>query len=101
MEENIKNVICPAIQSRQMIQFNYEDNTRVAEPYCFGQNKEGNVFLRAFQVKGKSKSGKSTGWRLFRASKIENVKITGEYFAIGHHYGKEPVIKNAYCCIEL
>ena len=101
MENNIKKVICSAIQSKQMIQFNYEDSTRVAEPYCYGQSKGGNEFLRAFQVKGHSKSGKSAGWKLFRASKMENIIVTEEYFAIGHHYGKEPVIKNAYCCIEL
>ncbi len=101
MENNMKKVICSAIRSKQMIQFNYEDSTRVAEPYCYGQSNEGNEFLRAFQVKGHSKSGNPVGWKLFRASKIENIIITKDYFAIGHHYGKEPVIKNTYCCIEL
>lgn len=99
MENNIKKIICSAIRSKQMIQFNYEDSTRVAEPYCYGQSKVGNEVLRAFQVKGYSKSGKSVGWKLFRSSKMENIVITDEYFAIGHHYGKEPVIKTVYCCI--
>jgi len=99
MEDNIKKVICSAIQSRQMIQFNYKDSTRVAEPYCYGQSKAGNEVLGAFQIKGQSKSGHPVGWKLFRASKMENIIITDEYFAIGHHYGKEPVIKNVYCCI--
>jgi hypothetical protein len=99
MEDNIKKVICSAIQSKQMIQFNYEDRTRVAEPYCYGQSTAGNEVLRAFQIKGQSRSGHSVGWKLFRASKMENIIITDEYFAIGHHYGKEPVIKNVYCCI--
>ena len=101
MENNIKKVICSAIQSRKMIQFNYEDSTRVAEPYCYGESKMGNEVLRAFQVKGGSKSGNPVGWKLFNASKMKNVGFTDEYFAIGHHYGKEPVIKNLYCCIEL
>ena len=101
MENNIKNVICSAIQSKKMIQFNYEDSNRVAEPYCYGKSKTGNEVLRAFQVKGESKSGNPVGWKLFRASKIKNVAVTEEYFAIGHHYGKEPVIKNSYCCIKL
>lgn len=100
MQNNIKNVICSAIQSKKMIQFNYEDSTRVAEPYCYGESKTGNEVLRAFQVKGESKSGKPIGWKLFRASKMENIAVTDEYFAIGHHYGKEPVIKNSYCCIN-
>ncbi len=100
MESNIKNVICSAIQSKQMIQFNYEDSTRIAEPYCYGESKTGNEVLRAFQVKGGSKSGIPSGWKLFRASKMENITITDEYFVIGHDYGKEPVIKNSYCCIK-
>ena len=101
MEDNIKNVICSAIQSRKMIQFNYDDSIRVAEPYCYGKSKTDNEVLRAFQVKGESKSGNPVGWKLFGASKMKNVRVTNEYFVIGHHYGKEPVIKNLYCCIEL
>lgn len=101
MGNNIKDVICSAIQSKKMIQFNYEDSTRVAEPYCYGKSKTGKEVLRAFQVKGGGKSGIPIGWKLFRSSKMENITVTDEYFVIGHHYGKEPVIKNLYCCIEL
>ena len=101
MEDDIKKVICSAIQSKKMIQFNYEDSTRVAEPYCYGESKAGNEVLRAFQIKGHSKSGNPVGWKLFRSSKMENIMVTDEYFAIGHHYSKEPVIKNFYCCIKL
>jgi hypothetical protein len=99
--ENIKNVICSAIQSKKMIQFNYKDSTRVAEPYCYGESKTGDKVLRAFQVKGESESGNPVGWKLFMASKIKNVAVTDKYFVIGHHYSKEPVIKNSYCCIKL
>lgn len=99
MEDNIKKVICSAIRSKQMLQFNYEDSTRVVEPYCYGQSKAGNEVLRAYQIKGHSKSGNPVGWKLFRASKMENIMVTDEYFAIGHHYGSEPVIKTTYCCI--
>ena len=99
MENNIKKIICSAVKSKQMIQFNYEDSTRIAEPYCYGQSRAGNEVLRAYQIKGYSKSSNPVGWKLFRASKMENIIITDEYFTIGHHYGKEPVIKTIYCCI--
>ena len=39
-----------------MVQFNYENSTRVAELYCYGESRTGNEVLRAFQVKGESKS---------------------------------------------
>lgn len=99
MENNIKKTICYAIQSKKLIQFKYEDSTRIAEPYCYGLSKEESEVLRAYQIKGGSKSGHPTGWKLFRVSKMENITISDEFFAIGHHYGKEPVIKQIYCCI--
>lgn len=99
MKNDIKEMICSAINSRQLIQFNYEDSTRIVEPYCYGLSKNDSEVLRAYQVKGGSKSGHTTGWKLFSASKMENIIISDEFFAIGHHYGAEPVIKKAYCCI--
>lgn len=99
MKNDIKKMICSAINSRQLIQFNYEDSTRIVEPYCYGLSKDDNEVLRAYQIKGHSKSGHPVGWKLFRASKMENIIVNDEFFAIGHHYGAEPVIKKAYCCI--
>ncbi len=100
MEDNIKKIICSAIKSKQLIQFNYEDSTRIVEPYCYGLTKDDNEVLRAYQVKGQSKSGNTLGWKLFSASKMENIIINDEFFAIGHQYGAEPVIKEIYCCIQ-
>jgi predicted DNA-binding transcriptional regulator YafY len=99
MQDNIKKIICSAIKSKQLIQFNYEDSTRIVEPYCYGVSGTGNEVLRAYQVKGQSKSGNPMGWKLFSASKMENIMISDEFFAIGHHYGEESVIKEIYCCI--
>jgi predicted DNA-binding transcriptional regulator YafY len=99
MQDNIKKIICSAIKSKQLIQFNYEDSTRIVEPYCYGVSGAGNEVLRAYQVKGQSKSGNPVGWKLFSASKMENIMISDEFFAIGHHYGEEPVIKEIYCGI--
>ena len=99
MKKSNKNIICNAIKSKQLIQFNYEDGARIVEPYCFGLSKNDKEILRAYQVKGYSKSGNPVGWKLFNASKIKNIKINNEFFAIGHHYGAEPTIKTKYCCI--
>ncbi|MGZ7070023.1 MAG: hypothetical protein ACXVH2_01625 [Methanobacterium sp.] len=99
MINNIKKIICSAIKSRQLIQFNYEDSTRIVEPYCYGLSKNDNEVLRAYQIKGHSKSGHPVGWKLFSVSKMEDIKVSNEFFAIGHQYGAEPVIKTVYCCI--
>ena len=65
MENNIKKIICSAIKSKQLIQFNYEDSTRIVEPYCYGLTKEDNEVLRAYQVKGQSKSGNPSRMETF------------------------------------
>ena len=99
MQKSNKEIICSAIKSKQLIQFNYKEGIRIVEPYCYGLSKNDKEILRAYQVKGDSKSGHPEGWKLFSASKIENIKINHELFAIGHHYGEEPIIKTIYCCI--
>jgi predicted DNA-binding transcriptional regulator YafY len=99
MTESIKNIICSAIKSKQLIQFNYDDGTRIVEPYCYGLSKNDKEILRAYQIKGDSKSGHPVGWKLFNASKMKNITISNEYFAIGHQYGTEPTIKKINCCI--
>lgn len=92
-------VICNAIKSKQIIHFNYEDKTRIVEPYCFGESSKGNQVLRGFQIKGDSKSGDSHGWKLFNVSKMENVAINREHFSLGHDYKEEKRMKNIYCCV--
>jgi predicted DNA-binding transcriptional regulator YafY len=99
MEENINPKICDAISSKKTIQFSYEEGTRIVEPYCYGLTKNGEEVLRAFQIKGYSKSRNPQGWKLFKVSKIKNLMLNEDNFTIGHHYGLEPVIKISYCCI--
>ncbi|WP_414468368.1 hypothetical protein [Methanobacterium sp. ACI-7] len=99
MKNNIKKIVCSAIKSNKLIQFNYEDSTRIVEPYCYGLSKNDKEVLRAYQIKGSSKSGHPVGWKLFSTSKMENIIISDEFFAIGHQYSTEPVIKTVYCCI--
>ncbi|MGZ7044221.1 MAG: hypothetical protein ACXVHM_06485 [Methanobacterium sp.] len=99
MKENNKELICTAIKSNKLIQFNYDDGTRIVEPYCYGLSKTDKEVLRAYQIKGNSRSGHPVGWKLFSASEMKDIKVSDEFFAIGHHYGVEPVIKTAYCCI--
>ena len=99
MKKINKDIICSAIKSKQLIQFIFNNCERIVEPYCYGTSKNNKEVLRAYQIKGKSTSGKPIGWKLFDVSKIDNIKINKKLFAIGHHYGAEPTIKTKYCCI--
>jgi len=100
MKNNINSVICNAIKSKHVLKFDYENGTRIAEPYCYGKSSKGNEVLRAFQIKGDSKSGKPHGWKLFNVSKMNNVTVNREHFSMGHDYSREKRMKNIYCCIQ-
>ncbi len=99
MKDSINELICSSINSKQILLFNYEDSTRIVEPYCYGLTKDGKEVLRAYQIKGQSKSGNPVGWKLFSVSKMENIIVSNEIFSIGHQYNEESVIKEIYCCI--
>jgi predicted DNA-binding transcriptional regulator YafY len=62
-----------------------EDGYRYVEPYALGVNKHGNTVLRAWLLKGVSRSGKLDptvvpGWRLFRVDRIGMVNPTLQKF---------------------
>ena len=72
--------ICLAIESRNIIVFNYEGGSRKIEPYCHGLSKNRKELLRAYQISGYSSSGKLEGWKLFYISKISNLRILDKKF---------------------
>lgn len=73
-------MICEAIQLRVLVQFNYDGEPRVAEPYCFGLSSRGNRVLRAYQIAGGSAVSGELGWKLFDESKIEGLQTTDDHF---------------------
>jgi len=76
----MRTTICTAISSKQVIQFYYDGGSRLVEPFCYGLSKTGNQLLRGYQISGYSKSGDPVGWKLFRASEISSLAVTGEHF---------------------
>jgi len=66
--------------SKQVIQFYYNGGSRLVEPCYYGMDKAGNELLRGYQISGYSKSGDTVGWKLFRASRISNLVVTGKHF---------------------
>jgi len=82
----MKNVICKAIENKNLLEFNYKGYYRVVEPFTFGINTKDNEVLSAFQVKGESESGNRPMWRLFDLEKIENMRVLSENFS-GHRDG--------------
>ncbi len=76
----VRERLCEAIRSRQVVRFRYHAGLRTVEPYRYGRSVMGHDLLRAFQRHGQSKSGESVGWKTFRVSEIEQLQLIGEHF---------------------
>lgn len=76
----MSKVICDAISRRARMRISYDGGRRLIEPHCHGTSTAGNEVLRAFQVSGFSKSGETTGWKMFRVAKIASTEILRDEF---------------------
>ena len=78
--------ICSAIHNLQLISFSYHGHSRVVEPHTYGIDSKGHYSLRAYQVRGRSRSGRVPDWRLFHRADMHGVTVLSETFS-GARYG--------------
>jgi len=71
--------ICDAIRLRRVVRFQYHGGVREVEPYVYGRNASGSELLRAYQLRGASRSGE-TGWKMFHVEDISQLSVTFEPF---------------------
>jgi len=79
--------IIEAIESKTVIEFDYEGGMRTVEPHCYGVTTAGNEGLRAHQTAGYSSSGKLT-MKMFDLGKASNIRLTEKTFD-----GPRPIYK--------
>lgn len=93
--------ICEAINSKRVIQFDYNGGMWLVEPFCYGISSKGNEILRGYQTGGYSESGKPEGWKLFDLSKVSGLEITNISFeGIRPDYNpNDRAMVRIYCCI--
>ena len=72
--------ICQAIKDLKLISFTYDHHPRVVEPHTFGTDHDGDWSLRAYQVRGGSKSGDFRGWKMFHLAEMHFVTKLEESF---------------------
>jgi predicted DNA-binding transcriptional regulator YafY len=85
MQMKLTELINQAILSRSLVELYYDGGTRLVEPHCLGITTAGNYALRAYQIRGYSKSGERMGWKLFDLSKASNVQVLAEKFEGPRH----------------
>ena len=69
-----------AIKQPRLILIEYFPGIRLIEPYAYGQHRNGNEHLVAWQTRGASASGQYKGWKTFMVDEIEQLEVLAETF---------------------
>lgn len=87
LEQELIDKICPAIQSRSLIRFWYENGRRkefrIVEPYVIGSFPRKNIMLSAWALPTPEQklSGLSEGWRSYTLKAISEVQVLEENYS--------------------
>lgn len=102
--DRTRAAICSAIKSRRIMEFFYHGGYRTVEPFCLGLVMSGeadNESLLCYQIGGYSELHEVVGWKLYRASEMEDIEISREQFG-GDRPGYDPDgvdMVTIYCCV--
>lgn len=77
----MNGIICEAIDKKRLLQFSYDELTRIVEPHLFGRKTTtGNDVLSGFLVGGYTESDNKPYWRYFTVENMESVVMLDETF---------------------
>ena len=94
-------VICDAIRLKRVIRFEYRGGAREVEPYIYGRSSAGGELLRAYQLRGASRSGETAGWKMFQVADFSSVSVTFEPFTTrGGYDPNDTAITFVNCPVE-
>ena len=87
LEDAITNKSVCVIDYRGEVAGKVENGIRYIEPFALGTNSAGNIVIRAWLLKGTSRTGKIDpslvpGWRLYRVDRIFNIDMSHETFTV-------------------
>ena len=74
------DIICEAIRTRSVLEFEYHGLPRVVAPYCHGLSSRGVEVVRAVQLRGGSSSGGLGFGKLWRVSDLVGLRMLEEHF---------------------
>lgn len=95
----MNKMICSAISTRSVVNFDYDGGSRIVEPHCHGTSTAGKELLRGFQTAGASESGESYGWKLFDVAKISDLTILDQIFTSNRpNYNPNDSAMQVVCC---
>jgi hypothetical protein len=97
----MNGIICEAIEKKRLLQFSYDDLTRIVEPHLFGRKTSGNDVLSAYLVGGYTESDNEPYWRNYVVEQMEFVIMLDESFT-GSRTGYNPAdnsMEEIYCSL--
>jgi hypothetical protein len=91
--------IYEAIEHRHLIQVYYGGYFRIIEPHIYGNDINGTDVLKAYQVAGANELGRHVGWRWFKVSKIDSIKVLPTAFPASRSSEgvRERALQRVYC----
>jgi hypothetical protein len=95
----MNGIICQAIEKQRLLQFSYDDLTRIVEPHLFGRKTSGNDVLSGYLVGGYTESDNAPYWRNYLVAEMEFVVMLEETFS-GPREGYNPddgSMEKIYC----
>lgn len=95
----MNQIICEAIEKKRLLQFSYDDLTRVVEPHLFGRKTSGNDVLSAWLVEGYTESDDEPYWRNYIVENMDFIIMLDETFT-GTREGYNPndaTMEEVYC----
>lgn len=92
-------LVCQAIGQRKVLRFHYDGGTRDVEPHVHGFGEDGSELLRGFQVSGFSRSGQTSGWKLFKLAGVRAMALTERAFAAARagYDPDDPLMPTIHC----
>lgn len=86
--KKLEEIVEDCIKDKRALIFTYLGDLqnprgrRFVYPMAFGESRRGNLVVRAWQVRGESKSKNEPKWRLFRLDKILSPHISKKGFKV-------------------
>lgn len=95
----MNQIICEAIAGRKLLQFTYDDLTRIVEPHLFGRKTSGRDVLLGWLVEGFTESDSEPFWRNYAVENMDFLIVLDETFE-GAREGYNPddkTMEEIYC----
>lgn len=75
-------IVKQAIENRNLLEFTYQNQLRIVEPYTYGTNRNGNELLSAYQIAKECDSIDKLGWKIFVLDEVNDLKVLKNSFKV-------------------